>query len=165
MKPTHHNAAGPIAFGLAVLVGLSRIRREPAIRPTRKNTGPFSRSSVQQCLPPPTRTQSHNPIDRFVTAKLDAEGIKPVPPADRRTLIRRLYLDLIGLPPTPLEVQDFLDDRSPDAVASVVDRLLASPHYGERCGRATGSTSSASPRPTATSATAPSQTPGDIATM
>ena len=66
---------------------------------------------------------------------MEAEGIKPAPAADRRTLIRRLYLDLIGLPPAPDEVQAFLDDKSPDAVAKVVDRLLASPQYGERWAR------------------------------
>ncbi len=76
-----------------------------------------------------------NPIDRFISAKLASEGIKPAPPADRRTLIRRLYLDLIGLPPSPAEVQDFLADQSPDATDKLVDRLLASPHYGQRSGR------------------------------
>jgi Protein of unknown function (DUF1553)/Protein of unknown function (DUF1549) len=78
---------------------------------------------------------SHNPIDRFTFSRMEAEGIKPVGPADRRTLIRRLYLDLIGLPPTPEEVRAFLDDRSPDAVARVVDDLLARPQYGERWAR------------------------------
>ena len=107
---------------------------EPARGPTRKNTGPFSRSSARS----PWRfapAQSRNPIDRFVLARMEAEGIKPAPPADRRTLIRRLYLDLIGLPPTPREVRDFLDDASPDAVARVVDQLLANPHCGEHAGR------------------------------
>lgn len=75
------------------------------------------------------------PIDNFILAKLDANGLKPNPPADKRTLIRRATFDLIGLPPTPEEVQDFINDDSPDAFAKVVDRLLASPHYGERWGR------------------------------
>ncbi len=61
--------------------------------------------------------------------------MRPVRPADRRTLIRRATFDLIGLPPTPEEVADFENDRSPDAFSRVVDRLLASPHYGERWGR------------------------------
>jgi hypothetical protein len=78
---------------------------------------------------------SRNPIDRFVRAKMDAEGIAPVGAADRRTLIRRLYLDLIGLPPSVEEVRTFLEDRSPDAVARVVDDLLARPQYGERWAR------------------------------
>jgi hypothetical protein len=75
------------------------------------------------------------PVDNFILAKLDAAGLKPNPPADKRTLIRRATFDLIGLPPTPEEVQAFVDDESPDAFAKVVDRLLASPHYGERWGR------------------------------
>jgi mono/diheme cytochrome c family protein len=76
-----------------------------------------------------------NPIDNFILAKLEAKGLKPVAPADRRTLIRRAYFDLIGLPPTPEEIEAFLRDDSPDAFAKVVDHLLASPHYGERWGR------------------------------
>ena len=76
-----------------------------------------------------------NPIDAFVLAKLKENGMKPSPPADRRTLIRRATYDLTGLPPTPEEVQSFVDDTSPDAFAKVVDRLLASPQYGERWGR------------------------------
>ena len=76
-----------------------------------------------------------SPIDRFVLAKLEAHRLKPSPPADRRTLIRRVTFDLIGLPPTPEEADAFLRDRSPVAYAKVVDRLLASPHYGERWGR------------------------------
>jgi hypothetical protein len=75
------------------------------------------------------------PIDNFILAKLDENNLKPSAPADKRTLIRRATFDLIGLPPTPEEVQDFVSDDSPDAFAKVVDRLLASPHYGERWGR------------------------------
>jgi len=73
-----------------------------------------------------------NPIDRFVLARLDSEGLKPSPEADRATLIRRLYFDLTGLPPTLKEIDAFLNDKSPDAYEKVVDRLLANPHYGER---------------------------------
>ena len=75
------------------------------------------------------------PVDNFILAKLDAKGLTPNPIADRRTLIRRASFDLIGLPPTPEEVEAFIKDESPDAFAKVVDRLLASPHYGERWGR------------------------------
>jgi hypothetical protein len=78
---------------------------------------------------------SHNPIDRFIARKLEAEGLSPAPEADRRTLIRRASYDLTGLPPTWDEVQAFLADRSPTAYEAVIDRLLASPHYGERWGR------------------------------
>ncbi len=73
-----------------------------------------------------------NPIDAFVLARLDKEGLKPSPEADRTTLIRRVYFDLTGLPPTPAEVDAFLADKAPGAYEKVVDRLLASPRYGER---------------------------------
>jgi hypothetical protein len=73
-----------------------------------------------------------NPIDRFVLARLEQEGLRPSPEADRRTLLRRVALDLTGLPPTPVEVDAFLADKRPDAYERVVDRLLASPRYGER---------------------------------
>ncbi len=74
-------------------------------------------------------------IDRFVLARLEKEGMKPVRPANRHDLIRRATLDLTGLPPTPEEIAAFEKDASPDAFNKVVDRLLASPHYGERWGR------------------------------
>ena len=76
-----------------------------------------------------------NPIDRFVLARLEKERLAPSPEADRATLLRRLCLDLTGLPPTPRQVDDFLSDPSPDAYEKQVDQLLASPHYGERWGR------------------------------
>jgi hypothetical protein len=76
-----------------------------------------------------------SPIDAFVLNALEAKGLKPAPAADKRTLIRRASFDLTGLPPSPEEVQAFLHDSSPNALARVVDRLLASPHYGERWGR------------------------------
>jgi hypothetical protein len=76
-----------------------------------------------------------NPIDAFILARLAKEGIQPAPPADRATLVRRVYLDLIGLPPTPEEADEFLNDLRPDAYERLVDRLLASPRYGERWAR------------------------------
>jgi hypothetical protein len=76
-----------------------------------------------------------NPIASFVLARLEKEKLKPSPPADRVTLLRRLSLDLIGLPPTPEEVDAFVADQSENAYAKQVDRLLRSPHYGERWGR------------------------------
>src|SRR3989441_751589 len=72
-----------------------------------------------------------NPIDNFILARLEREGLAPSPEADRRTLIRRVTLDLTGLPPTPAEVDAFLNDRSPDAYEKVADRLLRSPRYAE----------------------------------
>jgi mono/diheme cytochrome c family protein len=88
--------------------------------------------------PPPPVQAGHWPttsIDRFILAKLEEKGLTPSPGADRRTLIRRATFDLIGLPPTPEEIAAFEADSSPDAFARVVDRLLASPQYGERWGR------------------------------
>ncbi len=76
-----------------------------------------------------------SPIDAFIMQKLEAKGLKPSPPADRRTLIRRATYDLTGLPPVAADVDTFVNDTSPDAFAKVVDRLLASPRYGERWGR------------------------------
>jgi mono/diheme cytochrome c family protein len=91
--------------------------REPAVPPVRRGDWPQS------------------PLDHFILAGLEAQGLSPAPAADRRTLIRRATFDLIGLPPTPEEVEAFLADQSSDAFAHVVDRLLASPRYGERWGR------------------------------
>jgi hypothetical protein len=76
-----------------------------------------------------------SPIDALVNAKLESKGLAPAPPADRHTLIRRAYLDLTGLLPTPAEVDAFVNDPSPRAYEDLVDRLLASPHYGERWAR------------------------------
>ena len=76
-----------------------------------------------------------NPIDAFLLAAMEQKGLRPSPPADRRTLIRRATFDLTGLPPTAEEIDAFLKDDSPDAYEKVVDRLLASPRYGERWGR------------------------------
>ena len=77
----------------------------------------------------------NNPIDAFVLAKLDEIGLTPAPPADRATLIRRVYFDLTGLPPSPEEVEQFISDQDPNAYPKLVDRLLASPRYGEEWGK------------------------------
>src|SRR5712692_3036815 len=76
-----------------------------------------------------------NPIDAFIRLKLEEKGLQPAPAADKRTLIRRAYFDLIGLPPSPEEVERFVKDSSPDAWPKLIDHLLASPRYGERWGR------------------------------
>ncbi len=78
---------------------------------------------------------ARNPIDRFVLARLEKEGLSPSPEADRATLIRRLYLDLLGLPPSPEEAGEFLNDGGEGAYERLVDRLLSSAHFGERWGR------------------------------
>lgn len=96
-----------------------------SFQPIRKVTAPT----------PKNETWAKTDIDRFVLAKLDDQGLTPVKPADKRTLLRRATLDLTGLPPTPEDFAAFQKDESPDAFAKVVDKLLESPHYGERWGR------------------------------
>lgn len=91
--------------------------RDPALPPVRDNAWP------------------QRSLDRFILAKLEDGQVRPVAPADKRTLLRRVTFDLTGLPPTPAELDAFLADNSPEAFARVVDRLLASPHYGERWAR------------------------------
>src|SRR5437867_794854 len=76
-----------------------------------------------------------NPIDAFILAKLEQKGLRPAPPADRRTLVRRACFDLHGLPPSPEQVDQFVNDQSTDAYEKLIERLLASPRYGERWGR------------------------------
>jgi hypothetical protein len=95
----------------------------------RKDVAPPSLAS------PADKAWVKTPIDAFVLDGLKKAGLKPAPPADRITLIRRITYDLTGLPPTPEEVDQFVRDRTPKAWAKVVDRLLASPHYGEQWGR------------------------------
>jgi hypothetical protein len=88
-------------------------------------------------VPPEVRDAGwcRTPLDRFILAKLDAKGLTPNPPIDRRKLIRRVTFDLVGLPPTPEEIDAFVNDPSPDAYPKLIDRLLASPHFGERWAR------------------------------
>lgn len=88
-------------------------------------------------LPEPRNSKSEirNPIDAFVVARLEQDGLSPSPPAEKRTLIRRLSFDLIGLPPTPAEIAEFEKDDSPQAYEKLVNRLLDSPHFGERWAR------------------------------
>ena len=104
---------------------------------TAKPTGAASWWSLRKLTRPdvPPAPGKVNPIDAFILAKLHSEKLKPVPPADRRTLIRRAYSDLHGLPPQPAEVDAFLADPQPDAYEKLIDRLLKSPRYGERWGR------------------------------
>ncbi len=88
-----------------------------------------------QAYPPPKREDSNHPIDAFVRDQLGKRGLQPAPPAEPRVLIRRLYYDLIGLPPSPTEIDEFVSSHEPAAYAILVDRLLASPRYGERWAR------------------------------
>jgi Protein of unknown function (DUF1549) len=104
-----------------------------------------------------------SPIDAYVLASLEANGLQPAPPADKRVLIRRLTHDLIGLPPTPVEVHAFLSDDSPQAYERLVDRLLASPHTAS-AGRGTGSTSFITAIPMVTTRINAGTMPGRTAT-
>lgn len=115
-------------------------KEEPplAIKPfSSVEQGYWAFQSPRRIDPPPVGDQSWsgNPVDRFLYASMAARGLKPSAPADRRTLIRRATLDVTGLLPTPQEVEAFVSDRRPDAWERLVDRLLASPHYGERWAR------------------------------
>jgi Protein of unknown function (DUF1553)/Protein of unknown function (DUF1549)/Planctomycete cytochrome C len=116
---------------------------EPAARddkpyePSDEQRAHWSFQPIAQVTPPDVVDQAWpaGEIDRFVLSGLETRGLRPNPPAERHTLLRRVTYDLTGLPPTPEETAAFLADTAPDALAKVVDRLLASPHYGERWGR------------------------------
>ncbi len=109
-----------------------------AVRPDLKRVRTHWAFQPIPALRPPRVSQPERaatPVDSFILEKLEQSRLQPSPLADKRTLLRRATFDLIGLPPTPEEVDSFLTDDSPSAFARVVDRLLASPHYGERWGR------------------------------
>lgn len=112
----------------------SRDRLE-AVKPP--NKAPWSLSAIKHREIPRTKFDgiAKNPVDRFLFAKLQQSGLAPSPPAARRELIRRVTIDLTGLPPSLADIESFLADRSPTAYEKVVDRLIASPAYGERWGR------------------------------
>src|SRR5207253_2811665 len=93
---------------------------------------PPQRSSLPEVK---NKTWARNPIDRFILAKLEAVGLAPTAEADRRTLARRLSLDLTGLPPEPADVEAFVNDAAPDAYEKLVDKFMASPHWGEHRAR------------------------------
>jgi hypothetical protein len=115
----------------------SAYTREPLAQAEAKNRLPWSFDPIKQYPIPTSRfdSLSSNPLDRFLFARLQKAGLSPSPLAGRRTLLRRVSIDLTGLPPTPAEIDAFLADKSPNAYEKVVDRLLASPRYGERWGR------------------------------
>jgi hypothetical protein len=97
----------------------------------------WSFQPLQRVPLPPVKQEAWiaSPVDRFILAKLEAKGVAPNPKATKQQLLRRVYFDLIGLPPTPEETEAFLKDESPNAYEKLVDRLLQSPHYGERWAR------------------------------
>jgi mono/diheme cytochrome c family protein len=104
---------------------------------TDKDRAHWAFRPVKRPVPPAVKNQARvaNPIDAFVLAKLEAKGLTPNAAADKRALVRRVYYDVTGLPPAPEEVEAFVADSSPKAWETLVDRLLASPHYGEQWGR------------------------------
>jgi mono/diheme cytochrome c family protein len=113
---------------------------KPAARPAfdlKERAKHWSFQPLRDPAPPAVKAADWpiTPVDRFLLAALEAKGLQPAGEADRRALIRRVTFDLIGLPPTPAEVEAFVADPAPDAYEKVVDRLLSSPHYGERWGR------------------------------
>lgn len=119
-------APDPRVGGTAKLTGLNdKARAHWAYQPVKKPEVPQVKD----------KKWVKTPVDAFVLAKLEENGMKPSRPAQPAVLLRRVYYDLVGLPPTPQEIRAFLFDRSPNALEKVVDKLLASPHYGERWGR------------------------------
>ncbi|HXG12837.1 MAG TPA: DUF1553 domain-containing protein [Gemmataceae bacterium] len=123
----------PLLIALATPLGTLANDDYP-IPPAKKNHWAWRLTAPE---PPAVRDRSwaHNPIDLFILARLEEAGLRPAPAASREELIRRATFDLIGLPPTPEEIDAFVNDPSPHAWEKVIDRLLASPHYGERWGR------------------------------
>src|SRR4051812_38939495 len=93
---------------------------------------PRSHPAIPEFTTPADRAWARQPIDAFILAGLKKEQLRPAPPASRAVLIRRVYFDLTGLPPTPAEVEAFVRDRSPGAYERLIDKLLASPRYGEK---------------------------------
>jgi len=106
-------------------VNVAEGRKFWSFQPVRERTPPIVRN----------RTWARRPTDLFLLAELEKHGLTPSAPADRRTQIRRAYFDLLGLPPAPAEVEAFVQNEAPEAYAQLIDRLLSSPHYGERWGR------------------------------
>src|SRR5262249_35909004 len=131
----------PLRF-LFVLLGAGLLMAVPGraaddyeVSPTQKDHWAWKRP-VRSPLPAVKDSAwPRNPIGYLILANLGAWGLRLSPPADREQLLRRVSLDLIGLPPTPAEIASFVHDSAPNAYEKVVDRLLASPHYGERWGR------------------------------
>jgi hypothetical protein len=127
---------GPFMTGFASIVLFSGrcLAAVPSLEEGRKH---WAFQPLANVTPPPVKNGAwaRNDVDRFILAKLEAAGLEPSPEADRATLMRRVYLDLIGLPPSLEEVITFEQDQSAQAYERVVDRLLRSPQYGERWGR------------------------------
>ncbi len=137
-QPLARNLRGLRGFGfylvLILVVGGASHAADLAAK-GKTSDGASNIWSLQPLVKPAAPLGEANPVDAFVRATLRAKGLRPSPPADKRTLIRRVYFDLTGLPPSPAEVEAFIKDGSADAYGKVVDRLLDSPRYGERWAR------------------------------
>ena len=129
----------PMPSGVATAVATTSPSTHPTAMTVEEGRKFWSfKKPVEQTVPPttaPTAAWARNEVDHFILAKLTDKGLAPSNRADKRTLIRRATYDLIGLPPSPAEVEAFETDASPDAYEKLIDRLLASPHYGERWAR------------------------------
>ena len=145
MPPKHQLSTNQINdFAAWIKMGAPDPRKQPATTASKASSINLIESKkfwsfqpVKEPVLPPVKDKSwvRNPVDQFILAKLEAASLTPNPQTDKRTLIRRATFDLTGLPPTPEEVDAFLADKSPQAYEKLVDRLLASPAYGERWGR------------------------------
>ncbi|HWY88928.1 MAG TPA: DUF1549 and DUF1553 domain-containing protein [Gemmataceae bacterium] len=124
-------------LSLLLLLGSVHSAQADDYVPAPEKTGHWAwQAPARPRLPTPdAKAWVRNPVDAFILAKLEAAGLKPTRPASREQLIRRVTLDLVGLPPTPAEIDAFVNDSAPNPWEKVLDRLLASPHYGERWGR------------------------------
>ena len=128
---------GNLSVRLRWLAALSVVCLACSLKPRAdtKNVDLWVLKPVVRPQVPAGVTKSTNPIDAFIAAEYKKKGLRPVGPADKRTLLRRVYLDLIGIPPSPAEQDAFLKDESPDAYEKVVDKLLASEQHGVRYAR------------------------------
>jgi hypothetical protein len=122
---------------LALVAGssVSRAADDYVIEPTQAKHWAWKKPARSPVPNVKDTAWARNPIDRFILAKLEAASLRPAPPASREQLLRRVTFDLIGLPPTPAEIDAFVEDPAPNAYEKVIDRLLQSPQYGERWGR------------------------------
>jgi hypothetical protein len=140
LRLTHHRERAAVRCRTLILACLCLVlpsRARPADEPRKAGPDWWSLQPVRRPTAPAVTdaTWGRNPIDAFVLAGLEARGLAPALAADRATLVRRATLDLTGLPPTAAEIDAFVNDPAPDAWEKVIERLLASPHYGERWGR------------------------------
>ena len=125
-----------VPFALLVVanitLGLENVPSEPELTPEDKSLWAFQSPKNRPLPTVKNPTWATNPIDLFILEKLEAKKLDPSKPASKEHLIRRATLDLIGLPPTIKEINAFLNDQNPNAYEALIDRLLCSPHYGER---------------------------------